>query len=119
MPAAISGFEAESLLAALYSVLRQKIEGRVFLDNCYGGVVLPGGNPTARRLLGETLVVGDAVWRGIGTISSMMMAGTAIGPVLAGEVYDVTGSYFGLLATAIPVALVAASAPSCIRVERF
>lgn len=43
-----------------------------------------------------------------GTISSMMMAGTAIGPVLAGGVYDFTGSYFGLLVTAIPVALVAA-----------
>ena len=38
-----------SLLAALYSVLRQLIEGRCFLDNCYPEVVRPGGNPAARR----------------------------------------------------------------------
>ncbi len=68
MPAAVSGFEAESLLAALYSVLRQHLEGRPFLDNCYPKVAKPGGNPTARRLLEETLDVVDANWRGIGII---------------------------------------------------
>jgi MFS family permease len=41
-----------------------------------------------------------------GTISSTMMAGTAMGPVLAGFVYDRTGSYAGLLTAAIPVMLV-------------
>jgi hydrogenase maturation factor len=28
----------------------------------------PGGNPTARRLMSETLDIIDANWRGIGTI---------------------------------------------------
>lgn len=41
-----------------------------------------------------------------GTISSSMMAGTAMGPVIAGAVYDATGSYAGLLTVAIPVMLV-------------
>lgn len=41
-----------------------------------------------------------------GTISSTMMAGTAMGPVIAGAVYDATGSYAGLLRVAIPVMLV-------------
>jgi predicted MFS family arabinose efflux permease len=41
-----------------------------------------------------------------GTISSTMMAGAAMGPVIAGRVYDVTGSYAGLLTAAIPVMLV-------------
>jgi hydrogenase expression/formation protein HypD len=68
IPAAVAGFETDSLLAALYSVLRQLAEGQVFLDNCYPNVVRPGGNPTARRLLNETLDVTDANWRGIGTI---------------------------------------------------
>jgi len=40
-----------------------------------------------------------------GTISSMMMAGTALGPVIAGQVFDSSGSYALLLMTAIPVAL--------------
>ena len=34
-PSAVAGFETDSLLAALYSVLRQHLEGRAFLDNCY------------------------------------------------------------------------------------
>ena len=68
IPSAVSGFETDSLLAALYSVLRQHLEGHAFLDNCYRNVAKPGGNPTARRLLDETLDVVDANWRGIGTI---------------------------------------------------
>ena len=53
IPSAVAGFETDSLLAALYSVLRQHLEGRVFLDNCYANVAKPGGNPTARQLLGR------------------------------------------------------------------
>jgi len=68
IPSAVAGFETDSLLAALYSVLRQYLEGRAFLDNCYAHVAKPGGNPTARRLLAETMDVADATWRGIGTI---------------------------------------------------
>ncbi|MDE2093252.1 MAG: hydrogenase formation protein HypD [Burkholderiales bacterium] len=65
---AIAGFSAESLLAALYSVARQTIEGRPFLDNCYPAAVRDGGNPGARAVLAQTLDVVDAPWRGIGTI---------------------------------------------------
>jgi hydrogenase expression/formation protein HypD len=68
IPAAVAGFEPDTLLAAFYSVLRQHAEGRPFLDNCYPKVVRPGGNPAARRCLEETMEVVDAAWRGIGTI---------------------------------------------------
>jgi len=68
IPAAISGFTSESLLAGTYSVLRQLIEGRCFLDNCYPELVRPGGNTTARRHLDEVMEVVDATWRGIGVI---------------------------------------------------
>jgi hydrogenase expression/formation protein HypD len=68
LPAAVSGFTAESLLAGMYSVLRQVIEDRRFLDNCYPAVVRPQGNPEAKRQLGEAFEVGDATWRGIGVI---------------------------------------------------
>jgi hydrogenase expression/formation protein HypD len=68
IPAAVAGFSPESLLAAFYSVLRQVIERRPFLDNCYPQVARPGGNPTARAVLERVLDVTDANWRGIGVI---------------------------------------------------
>ncbi|MCK4710038.1 MAG: hydrogenase formation protein HypD, partial [Gammaproteobacteria bacterium] len=68
IPTAIAGFEAESMLAALYSVIRQKLEGKLFLDNCYQEVVHEGGNSTARHFLNTTMNVTDSNWRGIGII---------------------------------------------------
>ncbi len=68
IPAAIAGFTPESLLAATYSVLRQLIENRPFLDNCYSEVVKSHGNQKAQALLNATLDIVDAPWRGIGVI---------------------------------------------------
>jgi hydrogenase expression/formation protein HypD len=68
IPAAVAGFSAESLLAATYSVVRQRLDGRLFLDNCYPELVRPGGNPGARSQLQTTLEVTEANWRGIGSI---------------------------------------------------
>ena len=68
IPAAIAGFRADTLLAAMVSVLRQRRDGRVALENCYPEVVRPGGNPVARQQLQTVMQVGDANWRGIGTI---------------------------------------------------
>ncbi len=68
IPAAVAGFTPDSLLAAMYSVLRQLRDGRHFLDNCYAQVVRPGGNAEARRQLAEVMEVVDANWRGIGVI---------------------------------------------------
>jgi hydrogenase expression/formation protein HypD len=82
IPAAVAGFTTESLLAAMYSVLRQNIEGRVFLDNCYKGVAPAGGNPTAQQTLAEVFDVTDAMWRGVGIIPD---SGFSIKPELAGH----------------------------------
>jgi hydrogenase expression/formation protein HypD len=68
IPAAVAGFTPVSLLAAIYSVLRQMIEAECFLDNCYPEVVRPGGNATAQSQLSQAMQVGDANWRGIGII---------------------------------------------------
>mgnify|MGYP001819782458 CR=1 FL=1 len=68
MPAAIAGFTPESLLAAMYSTLRQTIENRPFLDNCYPELVQDEGNRTAKKHIDETLDVVDANWRGVGII---------------------------------------------------
>ena len=80
LPAAVAGFTAESLLAAIYSTLRQLIEDRRFLDNCYEEVARPGGNPTAKRQLAKAMDVVDANWRGVGTIPA---SGFALKPALA------------------------------------
>lgn len=68
IPAAVAGFTPDSLLAATYSVLRQHLEGRLFLDNCYPEVVRAGGNPDGKAALEQALEVVDANWRGIGII---------------------------------------------------
>ena len=68
IPAAVAGFEAASLLAALYSVLRQHLAGHAWLDNAYPTVARPGGNSTARRLMDQAFNTVDANWRGIGVI---------------------------------------------------
>ena len=80
LPTAVAGFTGESLVAALYSVLRQLVEGQCFLDNCYPEVVRPGGNPSARRQIEATMDVVDANWRGIGVIPK---SGYALRPAYA------------------------------------
>ncbi len=68
IPSAIAGFRPDTLLAAMVSVLTQLTRGEARLDNCYPEVVRPGGNPEARRRLGETMRIVDANWRGVGII---------------------------------------------------
>ena len=68
LPTAVAGFNAESLLAAFYSTLRQLVEGKAFLDNCYPEVVTAEGNVSARQILYDVMEVVDANWRGVGSI---------------------------------------------------
>jgi hydrogenase expression/formation protein HypD len=68
IPTAVAGFSPDSLLAAIYSVLRQRLENHVFLDNCYPQVVHQGGNRWAKAQLAAVMDVVDAPWRGIGVI---------------------------------------------------
>ena len=68
IPAAVAGFKPESLLAAMYSTLRQLNEGRYFLDNCYPELVKAGGNKSAQSHMNKALNVYDANWRGVGII---------------------------------------------------
>lgn len=77
IPTAIAGFTPDSLLAAIYSVLRQLDTGEAFLDNCYPELVRAGGNAAARAQLARAFEVGAANWRGIGTIpgSGFALAG--------------------------------------------
>ncbi len=82
IPTAIAGFTAGSILAALYSVLRQIAEKRPFLDNCYSAFVRPAGNRRAQDCLADQFDDIDAAWRGIGTIPA---SGFALKPHWAGH----------------------------------
>lgn len=66
---AVAGFTPLSLLAAFYSTLRQIVEQRPMLDNCYAEVVQAQGNVTAQRILHQVMAVQDANWRGVGSIA--------------------------------------------------
>lgn len=76
IPTAVAGFRADTLLAAMYSVLRQLQSGKCFLDNCYPEAVRAGGNSRARQQLGEVMQIVDATWRGVGVIPA---SGFALG----------------------------------------
>jgi hydrogenase expression/formation protein HypD len=68
IPTAVAGFRPDTLLAAMYSVLRQIRDGKCFLDNCYQEVVRPGGNRLAQQQLRDVMKIADATWRGVGVI---------------------------------------------------
>jgi hydrogenase expression/formation protein HypD len=80
IPAAIAGFTPDSLLDAIYAVLRQSLEGRADLENCYTQAVKPGGNPAGQRGLAECFDIVTANWRGIGPIPA---SGYALKPQFA------------------------------------
>jgi hydrogenase expression/formation protein HypD len=69
MPAAVAGFTATSILAALHAVLCQIIAGRPVLENCYPETVGPAGNLQARACLADQFDDVDAAWRGMGVIA--------------------------------------------------
>jgi len=68
IPAAIAGFTPDSLLDAVYSVLKQVTEAKPELENCYTSAVKPGGNHTAQLCLNNCFDIVSANWRGIGAI---------------------------------------------------
>ncbi len=68
IPTAIAGFTPDSLLDAVHSVLRQVLDAKPALENCYSLAVRPNGNPKARQCLDDCFDVVTANWRGIGAI---------------------------------------------------
>ena len=68
IPTAVAGFQSDSLLAAFYSVLKQLVEGKATLSNCYPAVVSRQGNTKAQEMLCQHFSVGSSQWRGIGDL---------------------------------------------------
>ena len=77
IPSVVAGFEPLQILRAIYLLCRQAAEGEARIENAYGSVVRPEGNPHSREILEEVYEPVDAGWRGIGIIprSGLCMKG--------------------------------------------
>ena len=81
LPAVISGFEPEDILASVYLLLKQLAEGKSLVQNEYRRAVAPEGNPLARAMIDRCFVPRRDLWRGLGAIE-------ASGLALCGELAD-------------------------------
>jgi hydrogenase expression/formation protein HypD len=68
LPQVVAGFEPLDLLSAVLMLARQKKEGRAEVENEYGRVVRPEGNPRAQQALAEVFEPSDVEWRGFSVI---------------------------------------------------
>lgn len=68
LPAAIAGFEAYEILAAILKILALLKNKQTACVNMYPGAVTPEGNPSALQLLYQIMEPADASWRGLGQI---------------------------------------------------
>ena len=65
----VAGFEPLGMLKAIRSLISAAREGQAVLENCYGVVVRPEGNPHALKAIEQVFVAGDETWRAMGTIA--------------------------------------------------
>ncbi len=69
-PCVIAGFEPLDILYGLCGILTQVAEGRSEVENQYERVVRPEGNPQARAVMAQYLVLADTHWRGMGMLAA-------------------------------------------------
>jgi hydrogenase expression/formation protein HypD len=68
IPIVVTGFEPLDILEGIRRTVRQLERGEHEVENAYGRVVPPEGNPAARALVEDVFQVTDRGWRGIGVI---------------------------------------------------
>lgn len=68
IPAVISGFEPEDILASVFRLLRQIEKSAPALENTYSRAVSPNGNVAARKMIENVFVSRSDIWRGLGMI---------------------------------------------------
>ena len=74
LPAVISGFEPEDILASVYLLAKQLAEGKSLVQNEYRRAVAPQGNPLARAMMEKCFVPRRDLWRGLGAIEESGLA---------------------------------------------
>ena len=68
IPGVVTGFEPLQILRSLYRLTKQVAEGVAKIENEYGSVVKPEGNPTSLAVTEKVYEPVAAKWRGIGEI---------------------------------------------------
>jgi len=68
IPGVVTGFEPLQILRSLYRLTKQVAEGVAKIENEYGSVVKPEGNPTSLAVMEKVYEPVAAKWRGIGEI---------------------------------------------------
>jgi hydrogenase expression/formation protein HypD len=68
MAGVVAGFEPLQLLRAIYRLTAQIVAGQPRIENEYGSVVRPEGNPAARHIMAAVYGTAAADWRGMGII---------------------------------------------------
>lgn len=68
MPAVISGFEPEDILASVYRLLKQIENNNPLLENTYGRAVSKEGNLLAMQMIQRCFESCNDSWRGLGMI---------------------------------------------------
>jgi hydrogenase expression/formation protein HypD len=66
----VAGFEPSDLLQSIAMLVDQVATGRPALENAYSRAVSNPGNTKARTVMNEVFAVGDAEWRGLGSIAA-------------------------------------------------
>jgi len=68
IPCAVAGFEPLDILRAILALVEMVEEGRPDVSNTYARSVRPEGNIAAQQAMERVFEVGDAEWRGFGTV---------------------------------------------------
>ena len=68
VPGVVGGFRPAEILRALHMLVRQCAAGEARVENAYGSVVRPEGNPAARAAVDRVYEPADTAWRGLGVI---------------------------------------------------
>ena len=68
IPCAVAGFEPLDILRSVAALVEMAEEGRAAVANCYSRSVRAEGNPGALEILDRVFEVGEADWRGLGSV---------------------------------------------------
>jgi hydrogenase expression/formation protein HypD len=68
LPIVITGFEPLDILQGILMTIKQLESSRAEVENQYTRMVKEKGNKSAQEIISKVFVIGDQMWRGIGTI---------------------------------------------------
>jgi len=74
VPCVIAGFEPLDIILGLTAIIQQLVRREARVENQYGRVVKPQGNPKAQAFIDKYLYPVDARWRGLGLVPQSGMA---------------------------------------------